>query len=259
MATTRQALKAVAAKLAQDPGDGGASLLSQYTGTTADYESAIDLALVLFQQDRPNLRIVDITVAAAAHKVVLHGTGTVLPVTGLDVWVDGGSYVTKVWHPFDDTEQGAEPMDDNAWRLQRIPGPKTILEVLDRTLAVADVVRLEYITPHTVHDATAASSSPLAADVPALGLLVAVQVLNMAATRMAQNTGNSGLPADIVDRRTQSDIAKSRAWERWQDYCRMVGRNPKGDDGPGPASAFIDLDLTTQHRRGFLWHHQSQR
>lgn len=86
---------------------------------------------------------------------------------------------------------------------------------------------------------------------PLLVPLVASLILQMAANKAAQNTGNTHLPNDIVDRRTQSDVYAARARALRETYQILVGKAK--DAVVGAHSAFGDLDTTFSDRRGFLW------
>lgn len=85
-----------------------------------------------------------------------------------------------------------------------------------------------------------------------LTTLVASFILQMAANKAAQNTGNTNLPNDVVDRRSQSDVYRSRAKELRAEYDALVGRG--GSDTVAGHSAFGDLDTAFSDGRGFLWH-----
>lgn len=85
-----------------------------------------------------------------------------------------------------------------------------------------------------------------------LNLLGASFILQMAAAKAAQNTGNTNLPGDVVDRRNQSDIFRSRSKELRDLYSNQVGRG--GTDNLGAHSAFGDLDTSLSDGRGYLWH-----
>jgi hypothetical protein len=87
----------------------------------------------------------------------------------------------------------------------------------------------------------------LEGDEDTLAVLVGSMILQLAATKAAQNTGNTGLPNDVVDRRSQSDIFRSRAKELRDWYNNLVGRGSM----IGPASGIRDLNVST--RGGFLW------
>lgn len=85
-----------------------------------------------------------------------------------------------------------------------------------------------------------------------LHLLGASMILQLAANKAVQNTGNTNLPNDIVDRRTQSDIYRSRAKELRDLYNSLVGRGKDAD--LSGHSAFGDMDTEMSDGRGFLWH-----
>ena len=68
---------------------------------------------------------------------------------------------------------------------------------------------------------------------------------------------DSGLTADIADRRSQSDIYASRANNMLQEYGRMLGISisSSGDSSEViAASAIGDLDRGTYSPRDFLYH-----
>lgn len=97
------------------------------------------------------------------------------------------------------------------------------------------------------------ANSPDDDDEQKLHLLAASFILQLAANKAVQNTGNTNLPNDVVDRRTQSDIYRSRAKELRDIYNGLVGRGKDAGD-IGGHSAFGDLDTDFSDGRGFLWH-----
>lgn len=243
MNATRQEVIAAGKVAAQDAGD----LL---TGPQ-DYELALDLALKIFDLDRPNLRVVHHTVSASAFRFVLYGTGALAGLTGLDAWIDGRSRIARVWHPYDTTVQNQEPLGGDEYRVIREPGPTVVLELLYLAPS-SGVLRLEFVRPHVLDQASAASSSVLASDVEALAALVGVHVLEMAAARAAQNTGSSSLPTDVVDRRTAGGEFQARARNLRDRYNALVGKQDARDIGP--AVAVFEFDAQASGPRGFLTH-----
>lgn len=251
MARTRTDLRAAAKQLAQDASTTGPTGLKLLLTDPGDYNLAISQALPILGKDRPNIRVVDYTVLAAGFRFVLAGAGAILP-AGLDAWVDGASQLVAVWHPYLVTSQGDEPLDPNTWRIVTDPGPKTVLELLAQRAAIGDVVRFEYSSPWVLHEDNEASSSVRAGDWEALSVLSASLVLQVAANKLAQNTGNTGLPSDVVERRSQADVFRSLAKDLRTLYSSLVGHGPAGD--LGAASGVRDLDVLPSHNRGFLWH-----
>ncbi len=83
-----------------------------------------------------------------------------------------------------------------------------------------------------------------------MAMLSASIVLQLAAVKAVQNTGNTGLPNDVVDRRTQSDMFRSRSKELRSMYSEVMGYGEA--DNVKPASAVKDMDLTTSHGWGYL-------
>ncbi len=82
--------------------------------------------------------------------------------------------------------------------------------------------------------------------------LAASMVLQLAAVKAVQNTGNTGLPNDVVDRRTQSDQFRSRAKELRDLYAVLAGKG--GDKSSLSAvSGWGDMDTEFSDGRGFLW------
>lgn len=245
MSVKRPDLIERAKEIAQDP-FAGPSLLS----APDDYRRAVEQALEHFTQDRPNNRAFHHPVTSSTFRFVLLGTGTILPTTGLDRWVDGGSFVVDVWHPYDVTSQGTNmPMDRNFWRVLREP-TLVVLELLI-TAPSTDVLRLEYITPHVVDATNATLSSILEADVTPLQVLTASMICTMAARRYVQNTGSSTFQNETVDRRTQSDIMASRAKELMKAYDILVGKVAGAIAGVGAVRKIV---VPTRHGRGRLWH-----
>lgn len=243
MNATRQEVIAAAKIVAQDDDD--------ILNGPNDYETAMDLALRIFDLDRPNLRVVHHTVTASAFRFVLFGTGALAGLTGLDAWIDGRSRLARVWHPYDTTVQAQEPIPSDEYRIVREPGPIVVLEFLYYT-PTANVLRIEFVRPHVLDQGAAASSSVLASDLEALAALVGVQILEMAAARAAKNTGSSSLPTDVVDRRTMGGEFQARARALMARYNALVGKR-LGDD-VAPAVGVFDLDVQANNPRGFLTH-----
>lgn len=372
---SRYSLRTKGKALAQDPGPGTSAIGVQLLlSDPSDHDTAILQALELYRVDRPNVRVVDQVIAAAGFRQVLAGTGALSGLAGLDAWVDGISQLQAVYAPWDATVQGAEPIDANVWRLVRDPGPKVVLELLDRSVAIGDTVRLVFTGRHTLTEAPNTVDAPSAptgtliatagsvtngthsykatyvtaqgettpsgasnvvtvvdnsiggrvsvvvpltetagitavrlyrtvagdtgdykrvgefavsayssngvtcldtvadgslgviapttntagglntvldADEDALAALTASLILQIAAIRAVQNTGNTGLPNDIVDRRTQSDIFRSRAKEMRELYNTLVGKGSAAD--LAGASATRDLDVPAKAGVPRLW------
>jgi hypothetical protein len=209
------------------------------------------LALKQFDGDVPNLRIVHYTVLAAAFRFVLRGTGAIL--SGLNAWSRGRSNLEAVWHPYSTTSQGQEPLDPNTYRVIEEP-TLTVLELLELSPS-SGVLRLEFLSPHVVDAADVNATSVDVDYVDALNTLTAVKILELAAIRAAQNTGNTGIPTDVVDRRSQSSEFAARAKSLLSTYQAMVGRSEDG----GAAGATRDLDVAPSYLglgagNGFLWH-----
>lgn len=255
MSITRADIRTQAKLVAQDPGGAGVGLL---VSDPESYNEAIDQAKRLFSQDKPNLRIVEQTIATSGWRQTLAGTGAWSGLTGLDAWAQP-AYIRRLFHPWDAASQGLAPLDPNTYRVVQDPGTKFILEFLAQSPQAGDKVRIEFSRPHTVADTTNGTSI-LACDQDAFIVLTAALILQMAAIRAAQNTGNTGLPNDVVDRRSQSDIFRSRAKELMGTYQTIVGK--PGADGAStapPASGFKDLDQPIFSPVGPLWHSAARR
>lgn len=102
------------------------------------------------------------------------------------------------------------------------------------------------------------ANTVLDGDADALAILGAAVILEMAAVKAVQNTGNTGLPNDVVDRRNQSDIFRSRSKEYLSMYKGMIG-TLTGEMGPGAASGWADLDIPIFGNFGGLWHPSGRR
>jgi hypothetical protein len=247
MAFTRTTVRTEAKALVQD--NSSVPLLRTDPG---DYNECVDQAVRTFSDHKPNERIVHQVLAATGFRQQLFGVGAMSGLTGLDAWLDGYSNLTQVYYPYNVANQDDSPLDPNHYKLVRDPGPKVFLHFLSITPVAAQTLRLEFTNPHTLHESDAAQSTVRAGDQDAFVLLVGHFICLMAAVRFAQNTGNTNLPSDIVDRRTQSDIMKSRAKDLWDKYAAAVGLGTNSEIKPH--SAFGDLDVTTSHNRGFMWH-----
>jgi hypothetical protein len=245
---TRQDVVTAAKRLAQTPQAAGVKILLQ---DPDDYYLAVDQATAQLGRDKPNRTVQDLVLAASTYRIPLGGPGGL--VTG---WVDGVSYVTDVWSPFLNV-QDEVPNDPNTWRLAAGPGGVTNLELLDHTAQAGSTVRVGIVLPWAVTD-VAGTTTILAGHQRAFEALAAYYVLTMAANLAVQNTGASGLPNDIVDRRTQSDIFRSRAKDLLGIYGSLIGIPGAGTDkangSVAPASATKDLDVPAGNPWGFLWH-----
>lgn len=101
------------------------------------------------------------------------------------------------------------------------------------------------------------ANTPPEGHAEALQALTGSLILQMAANKAVQNTGNSGLPNDVVDRRSQSDIFASRAKALREQYNLLVGKSTSTDLRPG--SAVKDLDVDGSTGLGLLWHPKRNR
>ncbi len=245
MSIKRSDVTTAAKQIAQDPTSGATLLLA-----AGDYDLAIDQAIEQFSKDRPNLRTFHYTVTAAAFRFVLLGTGTILPTTGLDRWVDGGSQLVDVFHPYTVASQGTnKALDRNTWRVLREPS-LVVLELLV-VRPSSGTLRLEFVTPHVVDATSPTATSILEADVKAFEMLTAAKICEMAARRYVQNTGSSTFQNETVDRRTQSDIMAARAKDLIKAYNILVG---KAEGEIAAVGAVRKLLVPTTHARGRLWH-----
>lgn len=382
MAVSRYTIRTNAKALAQDPAGRGltGAGVQLLLADPADYDLAVLQALRLFDQDRPNERIVDQVLAAAGFRFTLAGAGALSGLTGADAFQDGASYLIDIYLPWNVTSQGQEPLDRNFWRTLRDPGPKVILELLDQSGGIGDTMRLVFASPHVLSEAPTAVTAPTAApvtalagagagnvddgthsyvfawttahgettpspaatpvtvadksadgkvtvtipassdsgitgakvyrtvagdagsrklvgtltatggggvltdnvadgslgavaptantaggantvldgDADALAILAASVLLELAAVKAVQNTGNTGLPNDVVDRRNQSDIFRSRSKELREFYRTIIG-TAVGEGGPGAASGFKDLDVPILSPVGAIWHTTGRR
>lgn len=173
-----------------------------------------------------------------------------------DAWLDGASTISAIWWPYVEATQDDEAIDANGYRLRNGPSGVTLLEFIGFHAAAAQVIRFEFTRPHILDDDTPSLSTVKAGDVDALVALSAAMILQVAANKAVQNTGNTGLPGDVVDRRTQSDIFKSRSTDLMKLYNVLVGKGTSADIKA--ASGFLDVDITPSWRFGgqgdYIWH-----
>lgn len=160
-------LRVAGRQVAQEGPGNGTGLLLLLTDP-GDYNLAVQQAVRIHSLQRPNLRVVDATLAAAGWRFVLSGTGVLAALAGDDAWQDGASSLQEIWLPYLSTAQGAEPLDPNTWRIVRDPGPKVVLELLSASGSVGDVLRLIFTKLHTVTEAPNTVTDPTAAPTAAL-------------------------------------------------------------------------------------------
>lgn len=249
MSTTLSALITTAKVIAQD------SDTTPFLRTATDYQQAVRLALRAFGADVANPRIVHHPLTASAYRFVLHGTGALAELTGLDAWEPGRSALHTVWCPYSSATLGQMPLDPQTWRVLDEPG-LVVLELAAASPATG-ILRLEFARPHVIGD-TEASTSVRAGDVDALALLVACQILEMYAAGAVQNTGSTGFPSDVVNRQSTSFEAMRRAADLRARYKALVGVQSESE--LRPASAIVELDVDpASHPYWPLWHHRSRR
>lgn len=169
-----------------------------------------------------------------------------------DAWVDGYSDLRSISWPFVAAQQDPDSLDENTWRTALAPNNVTNVEFFNDSPATGDIIRLEFTAPHIVDETDASKSTIRQAFVEAVKVLAASFILQLAANKAAQNTGNTGLPNDVVDRRTQSDILRSRSKELREMYQVLVGKGSTAE--LKGASAVKDMDVEPTHRLGMLWH-----
>jgi hypothetical protein len=179
-----------------------------------------------------------------------------LGLAGHDAWIYDATELNQVWMPYfagispGIAVQGQSPVDENEWRIITEPGPIVMLEFENVSSTIGQTLRLEFSRPHVVDEDSAAYTSITPKYIEAFETLVAAVLLRMAANRYLQNAGSTGLPSDVVDRKSQSDQAASRAKDLMLLYKDLVGAG----EPRGAASGFKDMNVLTQHNRGFLWH-----
>jgi hypothetical protein len=173
---------------------------------------------------------------------------------GLDAWSYDASSLDQVWMPYfggaSSSVQAQSPVDENDYRVVTEPGPLILLEFFSLASVAGQTLRLEFTSPHAVDEESVIYTTIAPKWVEAFQTLVAALLLRMVANRYLQNAGTTGLPNDVVDRRSQSDQAASRAKEYFALYSELVGGS---DVGRAAASGFVDMDVLTQHNRGMLW------
>lgn len=166
---SRYSVRTAAKALAQDAGPGssatGVQLLFSDPG---DYNLVLLQALRLFSKDRPNTRVVDHLVMAAGFRLALSGGSALASLAGADAWVLGASTLQQVYLPWDVAVQNAAPLDENVWRLTQDPGPTAVLELLDRSAAVGQTLRLVFSVPHTLSEAPSVIAAPTVAPTAAM-------------------------------------------------------------------------------------------
>jgi hypothetical protein len=245
---TQESALAAAKQLAQFPSSGG---VNPITADPADGLIAVRQAVDRISNDRPLEAVTDHTVAADGFRVVLAGTGAIL--SGAAAWVEGKSAIVELYYPWDATAQDPPVADRNDYRIERGLSSSIVLAMRTVRLATGQVLRLVTSGPH------AADCSTIPAGyAPAFEALVAHFLLTLAANKAAQNTGNTGFPTDVVDRRSQAGEYYLRAKQMLDIYRQGAGLAT--EEAPAVAvSGFKDLDVDTGHPIGSLWHPKSRR
>lgn len=250
--TLRDAFLKAARVLAQDNSVNGVPLLN----TPDDYQQVFDQAMRQFDRDRPNRRIVHLTATAGgSSEFILAGAGAVFT-DPADAWVDGVSDLLAVWSPYLRADTDGVALDPDGYRILYEPNGVIILQLIDQTVSVGDITRFEYTRPHQVDnvdaDTVGGVISIRQADIEPFNLLLSSMILLLASTRAVQNMGTTGLPNDIIDRRTQSDLYAKRAKDLYTKYEAAVGIVTV--DAPVAAAAAVkDLPVSTSYPGGYLW------
>ncbi len=149
-----------------------------------------------------------------------------------------------------------QTLEDEDFQFYRV-GSNEWLYLPTRSPSSTETIRLSYSGRHLF------SGSPAGVDIPAAHFeavcsLSAYFVCTWLATRYGQNV-DSGLNADISDRRSQSDVYASRAKEFYAQYESMlgIGAGVGGAGGAGSLAGvmkFGDMDRGTYSPRDFLYH-----
>lgn len=150
--------------------------------------------------------------------------------------------------------QIAQPLEAEDFEIAQV-GDTQYLYLPNWQPTSAETVRLWY-TGRYVFD-----GSPLAVDVPtshfeAVCTFAAHYVCRWLSIRYGQNI-DSGLTADISDRRSQSDVYASRAKEFLTQYEALLGLGE--DANVEPAMVIGDMDRGTYAPTDFLFHQRKKR
>jgi len=164
---SRATVRTKAKAYAQDAGPGTSAIGVQLLLNLSDYDLGLLQALQIFSVDRPNVRVVDHPIATAGFRLALAGTGVLSSLAGADAWVDGKSALRAVYLPWDVTTQGQAPLDENTWRVVRDPAA-VVLELLDRSASVGQVLRLVFTSVHSLTEAPNTVAAPTVAPTAAV-------------------------------------------------------------------------------------------
>ncbi len=146
------------------------------------------------------------------------------------------------------------PIEDEDFRIYRY-GESEYLYLPNHAPDYLYGIRLSYSGRY------AFNGVPLGVDIPiahfeAVCALSAYFACTWLAARYGQNI-DSGLNADISDRRNQSDVYQSRAKEFMQQYQGLLNM---GDDAAVvPASKLMDMDRSSYSNRDFIHHNRRRR
>ena len=160
-------------------------------------------------------------------------------------------------------DETPQPLEDEDFQIVLVEDTE-YLYLPNHRPGSSDTIRL-YYPGRYVFDGT-----PVAVDIPAAHFeatctLGAHYVCRWLSAKYTQNI-DSGLSADIADRRNQSDVLASRAKDFLSDYQMLLGLGVAGEGGGAagatggaPAHKIGDLDRGTYSPRDFLHHDRRKR
>jgi len=204
---------------------------------TGDLGRALSRAVEQYSHDRPRVLF-----------GTLNGTGTAIDFAVPAAWSLGFSRLVRVEHPYPPATGVAtrnvllDESTPNNPELVRViadsaGAPRITFFYAAPASGTANVL-IAYTVPHTVHAATAASTTIVPSEVEAVAVLLASYGCEMLASRYAE-TNDATLSVDSVDWRSKSAEYASRARSLRADYDRQMGTG----DAAAAASGYADWDI----------------
>lgn len=218
-----------------------------------DVNKFLGQALLIYSKDRPLIKLSEMTGDGSAFDFALPAD-----------WTQNVSYIISLEYPVRDTVQAQNFLDKNDYAIIRklVTGETVLYLRFKNTIpASGEKARMEYVTIHTLNDATPAVNTIIDTDSEAV-LAAACSLCYWAlAARFAQTT-DSTLEADVIDYQRKSEIYSDLAKEKMAFYKTIMGIGEEGKDVAAATAgvAVKELDMTYPGSLGdYLTHDSADR
>jgi len=206
----------------------------------ADRREALAAAVVEYSRDFPRLVVEDVTGDGGRYYEL--GSGA-----NLTAWEVGFSTVLAIDYPAEGVSEDEAPnwLEREDWEIYRV-GETRYLYFPSHTPSSSETARVHYTVRYALSDG---SYNTPDAHFEAIATLAGAIACQWMAIHYGQSS-ESTIAADVVDRRSKSDIYASRARELRTQYAALMGIGGE----VAPALAIEDLDMGPAQGRDFLFH-----